>query len=213
MHGYLKPTAFVLASALTYLTVPCGLAQAQPDPAAGVAGLPEPPRVDQPVVVEIGADDPHFTFVTLGFQSCRAPCRMFVPPGLQPLIASGKASLVSHVDVPRAPVRIDLVDATGSYRVAGAILVPVGIVTASSLWAIGLGCLRNPGCEVTNFVLWPVLGIASMFTGIGLLGHAARRDRYAVRVTLATPPTGPRLTGIGAAPTSDGAAMAASFTF
>lgn len=216
MPRYLKPTSFVLASALTYLPLPCGLAQAQLDPEdpRAAAALPEPPRVDPPAVVEVGGDEPHFTTVTIGFQSCRLPCRMYVPPGLQPVIASGRASLVSHVDVPRAAVRIDLVDITGRYRVAGAILIPVGIVTASSLWAIGLGCLRTPGCEVANYILWPVLGVASMFTGIGLLGYAAGRDRYGVRVTLATPaPTGPRLTGIAAAPTADGAAMAASFAF
>ena len=216
MHQYLKLTCLVPAMLLTFLQLPRGWAQGYEPPALAGPGdsLPPPPRVEPPVLIEIGGSESPFSAVTVGWQSCRVPCRLYVAPGLQPVIATGKASFITHVEVPRSSARLDLVDLTRSYRVAGAILIPTGIATAASLWAFGLACGRNSGCAVANFTVWPVLGIAAMFTGIGLLGYAARRDRYGLRATPITQPVGAlRLTGLAAAPTADGAALGASFAF
>lgn len=216
MQKYLKLTCLLPAILLTCLQLPRSWAQTYEPPAlTGPApALPPPPRVELPVLVEIGGSESPFSAVTVGWQSCRIPCRLYVTPGLQPVIASGKASFITHVEVPRSSARLDLVDLTGGYRVAGAVLIPTGIVAAGSLWALGLACGRNSGCAVANFTLWPVLGIAAMFTGIGLLGYAAAHDRYGLRATPTAQAGGAlRLTGLAAAPTEAGAAMAASFAF
>ena len=226
MRQYLKLTSCMLATLLAYPAIPCGSANEQlPQPAVGAAPplpevgaaptLPDPPRLEPPALFDIGGDESPFSYATIGFQSCKLPCRAYLQPGLQPVIASGKANLVTHIEVPRGAARIDFADVTGSYRVAGGVLIPTGIVAASSLWAIGLACSRNPACAVTNFTIWPVLGIAAMFTGIGLLGYSAGRDRYAVRIRpiAQTASTRPRLIGVAAAPTTDGAAAGAAFAF
>lgn len=217
MRRYLQLTSSLLATLIAYPAVPSSSANEQlPVSAAGAApALPEPPRIEPPVLFDIGGEESPFSHVTIGFQSCKLPCRAYLQPGLQPVIASGKVSYISHIEVPRSAARIDFADATGSYRVAGAILIPTGIVAASSLWAIGLACTNQAGCAVTHFALWPVLGIAAMFTGIGLLGYSASRDRYAVRITPIAQAASarPRLIGVAAAPTVDGAAAGAAFAF
>jgi hypothetical protein len=177
--------------------------------------LAAPPRLELPVPVEVGGEDLPFTYVTVGSQSCKAPCRLYVQPGLQPVIASGKSSFISHVEVPRSGARLDLWDRTGGYRIAGAILIPTGLLTGSGLWALAYACSNNAGCAVANFTVWPVLGIAAFFTGVSLLGYAANHDRFGLRIAPAAQSAcgGLRLTGIAAAPTADGAAMAASFAY
>jgi hypothetical protein len=100
----------------------------------------------------------------------------------------------------------------------GAVLVPVGIVVAASLWSIGIACSGSSnGCFVFNIVFWPVTGAAAMITGIGLLGYAAthRLPADANRVEIIEARARPRLrfAGLGAAPTRDGFAGAAAFTF
>ena len=212
MTVYLQPRGILAALLATGLALPNGSAQELP---GAPSTLPEPPRASAPTLVDIGTDEPPFDYITIGFQSCKLPCRMYLVPGLQPVIASGRRSLVSHVEVTPNAARINFVDVTGAYRTAGAVLIPTGIIAASSLWALGLACRSNSSCTVANFVAWPLLGFTAMMTGIGLLGYSAGRDRYRLRAVTALPPVSSRLrlTGVAAAPTTAGAAMGASFEF
>ncbi len=210
MTMYQQPRGILAALLATGLALPSGAAQELP---GAQSTLPEPPRASAPALVDIGSDELPFDYITIGFQSCKLPCRMYLQPGVQPVIASGRRSLISHVEVPPNAARINFVDATGAYRTAGAILIPTGIVAASSLWALGLACRSS--CTVANFIAWPLLGFTAMVTGIGLLGYSSGRDRYRVRAVSALPPVSSRLrlTGVAAAPTAEGAAMGASFVF
>jgi hypothetical protein len=216
MNAYLKKAVLYPALLLVTLMVQRAAADepAPPVPAVGVAPIPVFPR--PAAVVEVASDEPVFSYITVGTQTCAPPCRLLLLPGVQPVIASGRATFVGHLEVPSGAARIDVVDRTGGYRVAGAIMIPLGLVTASGLWAIGLACGYNSGgCQVANYTLWPVLGAASLFTGIGLLGYAASHDRYGLRVTPDSRLLGaaPRLTSLGVGPTGNGAALGAAFEF
>lgn len=209
--------AIPVALLSTFLALPRGWAQGYEPPGLTGSGqaLPAPVPVELPVPVEVSGEELPFTYVTVGSQSCRAPCRLYVQPGLQPVIASGKTSFVSHVEVPRSGARLELWDRTFGYRTAGAILIPTGLLTGSGLWALAYACSYSTGCAVANFTVWPVLGLAAFFTGIGLLSYAANHDRYGLRVAPAAQSVSRslRLTGIAASPTAEGAAMGATFAF
>jgi hypothetical protein len=39
------------------------------------------------------------------------------------------------------------------------------------MWTIGLACGNNDGCLVGNIIAWPVIGAATLITGIVLLAR------------------------------------------
>jgi hypothetical protein len=150
-------------------------------------------------------------------QTCALPCNLSVRPGVHPVIASGTEFLARHAEIPATSTRLEIVDRMPGHRLAGVIMIPIGLVMATTMWALGSTCSgpNSSACLATNLILWPVLGTVTFFTGLGLAIYGSSRNRYGLRVTEVGQSANlrPRLLGVGASPTANGAAMAASFSF
>jgi hypothetical protein len=109
--------------------------------------------------------------VALGGSSCTTPCTIMVAPGASTIRTRGAGELDLQVAVPPRPSQIRLQHTESSGYVAGAVLLPTGIVVGASLWAVGLACSNNDGCLLGNLIAWPVLGASMMITGIVLLAR------------------------------------------
>jgi hypothetical protein len=150
--------------------------------------------------------------VEVGGQRCETPCTLVLRPGPTSLHASGSGEVVSEFVVPHLPAQLRLAhDASTGYIRAGAVLVPTGIVVASSMWALGLACNGyDGGCYVANFTIWPILGVSMMTTGIVLLAvsgkHRAPDGANRPEIVDGSAMPAIRMTGIGLAPTATGAA-------
>lgn len=165
--------------------------------------------------------------VTIGAQSCTTPCVLTVPPGPATLTATGAGELAFQLVVPPTPAQIRLQHPDDEGHTIGAALVPVGIAVAAGMWAVGLACANdsNSGCSTANFIIWPVVGVSTMITGIVLLVRGRQPPAPdANRVELLGLADAPvRLTSFGLAPLlrdrsgqgsqTTGASAALSFSF
>jgi hypothetical protein len=171
------------------------------------------------VLVVIKADPESIRHITIGGYTCGVPCQTRLAPGVYVVIASGRDSFAGHLTVPdnRAQVEFVLEDARRPYRIAGSVMVPLGIAVGFSMWALGLACPRKDGeasisCWLGNLIAWPIIGGITMITGIAFLAYAAggrtelrlvegEREGRAPRL---------RLTGLGLVPSPSGLAFGAS---
>lgn len=114
--------------------------------------------------------------VTVDGQSCTTPCTLRLRPGPTKvhLVGRGESDVQVVISHLTAQVRVS----TGPpswYTPAGAVFVPLGLVIAASMWAVGLACgFNNGGCMALNFTAWPVLGLTLFITGAVLLGLGNR---------------------------------------
>ena len=163
----------------------------------------------------------HTYDVSIGSEVCTTPCTLTVQPGPTFIKATGSGKLTLELVVPPRPGQIRLQHADGAGFYAGAALVPIGVVMASTLWAIGLTCNNsfdgNSSCMAGNFIAWPSLGLSVMITGIVLLarGHQVP-EPDSNRVEIIGRRSAPvQLTSFGLAPLvgSSGAPTGLGFSF
>jgi hypothetical protein len=67
--------------------------------------------------------------------------------------------------------------------VAGATLIPVGIVVGAAMWALAFAC-GDDDCVTVNLVSWPIAGASMLTTGIVLLAAAPDAPADANRVEI-----------------------------
>lgn len=114
--------------------------------------------------------------VTVGDQSCETPCTLRLKPGPTTvhLIGFGEGDVQVVIPHLTAQVRVN----TGPpswYLPAGAVMVPVGLVIAATMWMVAFACGNNSGaCVALNAVTWPAFGMAIFITGAVLLGLSNR---------------------------------------
>jgi hypothetical protein len=167
---------------------------------------PMQPRLSQ-VPIQVMAYKPELTFdVEIGPAKCTTPCTLTLPPGTAMLRASGPGKIEQPIVIPARPGVLRLHHADSSTFTAGAILVPTGLVVGGSMWAFALLC-RDTGCTLTNLILWPVVGLTTLVTGIALLATGRvvpPADANRVEIVGRAGPRF-RVTSVGFAPTPGGA--------
>jgi hypothetical protein len=149
--------------------------------------------------------------VALGGESCVTPCTLVLPSGPTTLKTRGAGELDLQLVIPPRPAQIRLQHIESASFIAGAVLLPAGIVTGGSFWAFGLTCSRDDTCLVTNLILWPVVGASAMIAGIVLLARgrttpAADANRVELIARRGKPDLW--LTSAGIAPVAGGGASA-----
>lgn len=114
--------------------------------------------------------------VTVGNQSCDTPCTLRLPPGPTTIRLMGRGEGDVQLVVPHLTAQVRVSTGPPSwYTPAGAVFVPLGLVIAASMWAVGFACgFNNGGCMALNFTVWPILGITMFITGAVLLGLGNR---------------------------------------
>lgn len=140
---------------------------------ANMRAEPIPPPPPARVPVHLLAYKGEATYeVALGGSGCTTPCTVMVAPGPATLKTRGSGALALQLVVPQRPGQIRLQHTENSGYVAGAILVPTGLVVGASLWALGLLC-QDTGCTIANVTIWPTLGLSALITGIVLLARGS----------------------------------------
>jgi hypothetical protein len=123
----------------------------------------------RPVTVQLHAYKEGDSYeVALGEGSCTTPCAVDVLPG-PTLLKTRDGKVDVPVLIPPQPALIRVQSPDNSYVVAGAVMIPVGFVVGASMWALALTCNGNGndnGCLIGNLVAWPLLGAATLITGI-----------------------------------------------
>ena len=102
------------------------------DVPAGGDRIVAPPPLLATVVIDSQTD--RVATVTLGPTTCPAlPCRLRVPAGTLPVIATagGRLGLFTHADIPPGGARLEFTSGSRARLIAGAIMVPMGAVVAS----------------------------------------------------------------------------------
>ena len=157
--------------------------------------------------------------VKVGDHECTTPCTMVVPTGPVRVHTEGSANIRLQLVAPRLSSQIRLQhDDSRGYTVTGAVLVPAGLVTAASMWALGFACpRRSDACVIANFAGWPIVGLVNFITGVVLLSaapkHQVAADANRFEILDVRAPTRLRLTGIGVAPMPGGATAGVAFAF
>ena len=177
-----------------------------------------PPR---PRLVPVGfraySADHAYTVQVLS-QSCGTPCTLLLPEGPTRLSATGSGAFDVQFVVPHYAAHLRLAhDDSDAYIRAGAILLPTGLVVASSMWSLAFACNGMNGCWVANVIIWPIAGASITTAGIVLLAVAggqrpegdANRPEIIGRGAVPTL----RLTGFGLAPIRSGAVGGVAFQF
>jgi hypothetical protein len=131
------------------------------------------PANPKTVPLAILAYKPDFKYeVTLAGRTCETPCSVTVPPGPLSLKATGTGEISVDFVMPPRPGQMRLHHTDSSNFTAGAILLPTGIVTGASLWALIFACpSESSGCQLANVTIWPILGGSAMIAGIVLLAQ------------------------------------------
>ena len=187
------------------------------------SGSPVPSVEPKPLVpVDIEAHK-GITHVSVGPYMCSVPCRLWVPRELYPIFAHGQASSVGHL-VAYGPTTATFVRQRTGYRTAGAILIPIGLLT-TGLTGLFRTCHSpygefDPGCAVAHLTTWPIMGAATFITGLSLLIYAsgAPLKLHQVVTSDSSRPARPQklqLTGIGIgiSPTPSGGNLMTAFEF
>ncbi len=127
---------------------------------------PMVPR-QQPVQVELQAYNEGDVYdVQLGGAGCTTPCAVDLMPG-PAVLRTKDGKIDAQVVIPPQASRIRVQSPDSSYVTAGAVMIPVGAVVGASMWALAFTCSsENGGCVTGNLVAWPLLGAATIITGI-----------------------------------------------
>lgn len=163
------------------------------------------------------------TQVSVGPYMCSVPCRLWLPREIYPVFARGQTSSVGHL-VAYGPTTATFVrqrTRTG-YRTAGAILLPIGLLTTGLTGLIGT-CHSpsgefDPVCAVAHLTTWPIMSAATIITGLSLLIYASGAPLMLHQVVTSdsSRPTRPQklqLTGIDISPTPSGGNLMTAFVF
>lgn len=171
--------------------------------------------------------------ISAGGQSCDAPCTMQLAPGPYTVATSGGDDSKVSLLVPAASGTVHLRPSGHRLLLPGIALTVAGALVASTLWSFRYACTPNldltlTPCETTNLAMWPIVGGAMFFTGVGLLGYyGAHIPRTAVvevdesRHADSGASEGPQhgkeahwqLTSVGLMPLRSGAAAGVGFSF
>jgi hypothetical protein len=175
----------------------------------------------EPVSVAFRSTVPNTGFdVSVGGQSCDTPCSLNLLPGPYQLRASGSDTLKYGILVPKTGGIVRLRPAGNNLILPGTLLMILGAVTAP-LGAVGVACEQLPGCTSAQAVVWPVLGMAMFWTGVGLLGYASTHalTRLFVEPFYGDDPSATvtgfhlRLASVGLQPIANGAMGALALSF
>lgn len=161
-------------------------------------------------------EDPYEVYA--GAQHCSTPCTMVLPSGPNLVRTTGAGEFSTQLVVPHLPAQVRLFhSAPQSYFVAGAVLIPTGIIVAASMWALGFACgYSNPGCYAANFITWPVVGVTMLITGSVLMAIANRAppgDANRAEILDARARPRVRFTDFAFGPTNGGLGGALTFAF
>jgi hypothetical protein len=191
---------------------------------------PEPPPVpSRPASVTVeflakpGAGPIH---ISIGGQTCDAPCTLRLAPGPYAVTASGGDDLRLSLLVPAASGTVHLPSSARPYLVPGVALTVAGALVAASLWSFRFACTPNldltlTPCETTNLAVWPIVGGAMFFTGVGFLGYYGSHIPHDAVVQVdeghhadgAPSESGWQLVSAGVMPLRSGAAAGVGFSF
>jgi hypothetical protein len=182
---------------------------------------PEPVRSDRIPVAFYGELSAYHFTVTVDGQSCQTPCTLFLQPGPTKIEATGYEHMNLDLYVPRAQSEVMLKPAGERFFVPGIVLTAVGVVVAGGGWTFQYACPGggldfpiNP-CATTNVIVWPIVGGALAFTGVGLLAsyslHLGSRSEVIVVDSDASPSF--QLASVGFQPLAHGGAAGAVFSF
>jgi len=157
--------------------------------------------------------------VTLGSATCTTPCALSVPPGVAALHAEGAGAVDGRLLIPPVPGVVRVRHHDVASQIAGVVLVPFGVMIASTGWLAGETCSGgSPSydtCRTAHRITWPVVGLATLATGIVLLvrGRGAPPDANRVLLTgqLTSPPV--QVTTLGVGPLARGAWAGAGLAF
>src|SRR5262249_31125122 len=99
------------------------------------------PRPPERVPLHVLAYDSANSYeVSVAGSTCTTPCSILAPPGVTKLETKGAGEVSLQLVVPPLPSQIRVQHTDSAGFTAGAIMLPVGITTGASLWAIGLAC-------------------------------------------------------------------------
>lgn len=148
--------------------------------------------------------------VTLGSVTCTTPCTLPALPGVAALRAEGAGEVDGRILVPPQPGLIRVRHHDRASQAAGVVLVPVGLLVAGAGWVAGETCQHGSGydtCRTAHRIVWPVLGLAALTTGIVLLVRGRGPPPDANRVLLTSPGGAPsvQLTSFNVGPLAGGA--------
>jgi hypothetical protein len=108
--------------------------------------------------------------LTVGSARCTTPCSLGLPPGVWNVQARGAGSVSVDLAVSNTPGHVRLHHHGPGFK-AGAALIPLGLLVASSMWALSVTCTYDaaPGCVTAHLAVWPVLGFGMVAAGITLM--------------------------------------------
>ena len=160
------------------------------------------------------------THVSVNSQACTMPCRLWLPRGIYPVSAHGKASGVGHLVINR-PTKIEFINQRTGYRTTGATLVPIGLITPTLVSLIKTcsenGQQTDPGCLIAHMTIWPILSVTLLVTGVSLLVYAsgAPLKPHQVVSSHSQPKRFQKLwlSGIDFGPTLSGGSLMTTFAF
>lgn len=175
------------------------------------------PKPLVPVDIE---DHEKITYVSVGPKTCAVPCRLWVPRGIHPVFADGQARGGGHLVVD-GPTRARFVRQQTEYRTAGAILLPIGLLTPGLIGLVKTCRTVNGldlGCLIAHSSIWPLISLGTLIPGLILLISASGTPLKLIQVVTSdsSRPTQPQklqLTGIGISPTPSGGNLMTAFEF
>jgi hypothetical protein len=161
--------------------------------------------------------------VNVGAKTCVTPCSLELTPGRY-LLTTGAGTLTQDLLVRAStPGLVHLRPNAERLLLPGIVLTILGGVVSSTAWlfAVVPSCSENGGCGAANVILWPTLGGAMFFTGVGMLGYWSGHHSSEAIVESPTNSSahaanetpGFRLVSLGFQPTPGGAAGGAGFAF
>jgi len=159
-------------------TVLLTLAAAEADPTPPPIGVtPWPTRRDATEMHFIAYQGDEEYTVKAGAQSCTTPCTLTLKPGPTKLKTEGSGEIEVQLVVPHLAAQVRLSHGAPRWLTpTGATLLPLGVVMAVSLWALGLTCsgFGSSGCTIAHIVTWPIIGTTTAILGVVFLAMGAR---------------------------------------
>jgi hypothetical protein len=139
---------------------------------AGRAPIARPGRAYPVEFLAYAPEEGSYVVKTEG-QRCATPCSLELPSGAHVVTASGVGDVETTITVAagRSAMRLQH-DTSRTRRIVGAVLIPSGIVIASTFWVFGFdppaGTNDRGSWFDANVTAWPLLGTTILVTGIVL---------------------------------------------